>query len=532
MRALLVALAFGTACQSMELHIDPETRNIAPFADAGTGGTYDVGQTVTLDAIGSYDPDGVITKYHWAVTGRPMGSNSLLGDEAAPATSFELDAPGEYTFELMVTDDGRKTATSTVVVQAEALELLSVNAGPDQSIPLGATAQLTGMVDAEMGAGESVNWVITSRPVDSTATLSLPSTLTPTFVTDREGAYVVRLIVTTPWQTEFDNVTITATVARQLLEYTLVDAEYSTALDRYIIVSDSPARLRIHDPATNTASVVTLAEAPVAVSVSPDGLRAAVGHAKKVSIVDLQTLAVTGPYDIPWDPTTSMFDIVFGADNRVHCFHTGINSEPIKTLRLSNGTVIDSDEYISDETNARLHPGGLIVYGADTAVSPADIERYNVGGVTVQVVGDSPYHGDYEMGGPLWFTEDGGLIITASGNLFYSSSNAQIDMTYAGTIGLGSHPAIVHSAIADTIAAVRIEYNNVFNPTAYLLRLYDDQQFTLIRSEQIPDTPYNGTTYLSAGRFIAFNASGTKIYVIARAGAAPGVVHALYTVNP
>jgi hypothetical protein len=134
--------------------------------------------------------------------------------------------------------------------------------------------------------------------------------------------------------------------------------------------------------------------------------------------------------------------------------------------------------------------------------------------------------------GPLWFTQDGSSIITASGNIFYSSADAMFDMTYRGTLGQGGYTWVVHSAAAGKIAGLHTVYNAVFNPIGYYLQLYEDQQFSFLASSQLPDTPYNNTTYLSEGRFVAFSADSSKLYVIAKSGPAPGVVHSLYTFDP
>jgi hypothetical protein len=528
-RRLLVALLVcSSACRSRELHIEPPDTNIRPSANAGTGGTFDLNTVITLDAGGSYDPDGTIVSYRWRVGSRAAGSRAEIADDNAEVTTFVLDEPGDYAFELAVTDDADATATSMVAFHATAPELFSVAAGVDQSVPLQTNVQLSGSVDADPDAVVTVSWTLLAKPQGSSASLSGATTLDPRFVADREGAYLVRMIASTPYQSMSDDVTVTAVVARQLLEYTLVDAEYSTALDRFIIVSDAPPRLRIHDAKTNMATVITLAEPPVAVSVAPNGLRAAVAHANKLSIVDLQTLAVTGPFTL----TMTFYDIVLGADNRVHCFHRGYNSEPIRTLNLSNGTVSETVGWVNGETQARLHPSNMIAYGATTNISPGDIYRYDVASSPVVVVGDSPYHGQYEMGGGVWFTQDGASIITRSGNIFNSSSNPMLDMTYAGTLGLGDYNWVTHAPAAGKLAALRTEYDAWFNPSQFLLRIYNDTQFTLLRTIMLPDTPYNSMTYPSAGRFVAFSADSSKLYVIARAGGAPGIVHALYTFDP
>ena len=66
-------------------------------------------------------------------------------------------------------------------------------------------------------------------------------------------------------------------------------AEYSTALDRIVMISANPNQLHIYDAVSGADTKVNLAKAPVALSVSPDGLFAAVAHDLSVSYVNLST---------------------------------------------------------------------------------------------------------------------------------------------------------------------------------------------------------------------------------------------------
>ena len=64
----------------------------------------DPGTEITLDASGSEDPYGEIEAYEWSVAGE-----SLTGETA----SLALEEPGEYTVELVVTNDAGETDTAT-----------------------------------------------------------------------------------------------------------------------------------------------------------------------------------------------------------------------------------------------------------------------------------------------------------------------------------------------------------------------------------------------------------------------------------
>ncbi len=78
--------------------------NIAPVANAGTDITVNVGETITLDASGSFDSDGAIATYRW--------SNGLIG--IAPSHTFET--AGVYDLILTVTDDEGLIDSDTVKI--------------------------------------------------------------------------------------------------------------------------------------------------------------------------------------------------------------------------------------------------------------------------------------------------------------------------------------------------------------------------------------------------------------------------------
>jgi hypothetical protein len=62
------------------------------------------------------------------------------------------------------------------------------------------------------------------------------------------------------------------------LPFKPVAFEYSKKLDRLILISSNPNRLHIYNPATAQTVSVTLAQPPLSLSISPDGLRAAIGR--------------------------------------------------------------------------------------------------------------------------------------------------------------------------------------------------------------------------------------------------------------
>ena len=521
----LLAIALA-ACRTVELHVESDSTNARPFANPGTGGTYLIGASITLDGTGSFDPDGGVNAYRWRIAQRPMHSTAVIANESAATTAFTPDVAGQYIAELTVIDDAGENDVGVVSLYVIG-PMIVVNAGVDQSVSVPTTVQLSGSMTAEPGFTITLAWTIDSKPTGSSATLSCTSCTTPTFVADREGDYTIRLTASTPYNAVSDQLVVTATLPRQFLQYVLVDAEYSTALDRFVIVSDVPARLRLHNPATGTESVVTLPEAPVAISLAPNGLRAAVAHATKVSVVNLQTMQVEATHSVA-AIADSIFDVVFGADNRVHCFHKSFQFSPIQTVSLQNGNVTEGTwPWVDGYTRARLHPSGQSAYG-----SRGDFEHYDVTGAQVETLRTNGPYPQHAVGSELWFTLDGTSIISDTGNVFYASTNDMVDMSYRGTLGVGNYTWAAHSQTLGKIAALRIEYDNFSNPIGYTLQRHNAQSLAMMNSEPLPDTPYNNMTYLSQGRFLAFPASSSAIYVIAKVGPNNGLTHVLYTFPP
>jgi hypothetical protein len=78
--------------------------NLPPVADAGTGGTFPVGQTVNLNGSGSTDPNDDPLTYTWSLISQPAGSAAAITEPSAPETSMTLDVKGDYQVQLVVND--------------------------------------------------------------------------------------------------------------------------------------------------------------------------------------------------------------------------------------------------------------------------------------------------------------------------------------------------------------------------------------------------------------------------------------------
>lgn len=84
------------------------------------------------------------------------------------------------------------------------------NAGASQTAPVGATVTLNGSGSGNPGGAGilTYSWTFTSRPAGSAAVLSNPASVTPAFVTDVAGTYVIMLTVSNGLASDTASVTV------------------------------------------------------------------------------------------------------------------------------------------------------------------------------------------------------------------------------------------------------------------------------------------------------------------------------------
>ena len=172
--------------------------NSLPVAKAGATQNVVVGTSVTLDGTASTDANGDLLTYKWSLLYKPTGSLASLASATSSKPTFTAYTVGTFVVSLVVNDgkaDSAEVSSTTVI--AEALNAAPVaNAGPAQTVLIGATVTLTGAASTDANADKlTYKWVLTTRPTGSTATLSSTSVVSPTFKADVAGVFVASLIV-------------------------------------------------------------------------------------------------------------------------------------------------------------------------------------------------------------------------------------------------------------------------------------------------------------------------------------------------
>ncbi len=167
-----------------------------PRANAGLNQRIaGVGITVRLDGSGSSDPAGRPLSYHWTLVETPSASTATLTGADTISPFFVPDKKGRYRAQLVVTNGVQSSNPDYVIVTVQNSAPVA-NAGPDQPAAFGQVVHLDGTQSSDVdGDPLTYQWNFMSRPRGSRATFADPAVAQPTFLVDRPGRYIARLVV-------------------------------------------------------------------------------------------------------------------------------------------------------------------------------------------------------------------------------------------------------------------------------------------------------------------------------------------------
>ncbi|HEX7361067.1 MAG TPA: hypothetical protein VF283_11320 [Bryobacteraceae bacterium] len=193
------------------------------------------------------------------------------------------------------------------------------------------------------------------------------------------------------------------------LAFEPIDAQYSSSLDKIIMISANPNELHIYDPVTDQDATVALSYVPLNLSVSPDGYRAAVMHNSAVSYVDLQSGIVEHIFS-----TTATTGKVVLSDGYIYVLPSYEGN--LLSIDLQDGNVTTNSFFYG--SGGRLDTTVNAIYGTDDGLSPDNLNKYDISSGPIQRQTGGPYHGDYPICGDVWFSPDGSRVYTACGTVF------------------------------------------------------------------------------------------------------------------
>jgi hypothetical protein len=160
---------------------------------------------------------------------------------------------------------------------------------------------------------------------------------------------------------------------------------------------------------------------------------------------------------------------------------------------------------------ARFHPSTSAIYSADDLGH----RRYDVSTAPVAFERDLR---DFRCPGMLWFSEDESLVFNRCGDVLQVSDNPDLDLVRLGDLTEFGLTWVTESLEAGRIATV----------SGQLIEYHDGATFARQEVATIPDVLLGGEFHESTGRFGAYSADGSQLFVIVDAG----VSYALLGLDP
>ena len=315
-----------------------------------------------------------------------------------------------------------------------------------------------------------------------------------------------------------------ADVEQTPLTYRVIDADYSVALDRLVMVADSPDALHIYDPGTGQDKSVKLPTTGKFVSISPDGKFVAVAHVGLITYIDLEAGSIVKTFDFPQMIT----DIVLAGNGFIYVEPQSGSFQKLTDIEIETGketTSSGSDFYYG--TQFKLHPDGKRLYGATQGISSGGIISVDITEGTSNVLGE--HKGDWNACGKLWISQDGKRLFTGYGGVFRTASDWKLDVSPNGRLAQMKYARhIVHNTKSGLILAIpetrpTPPCPNQGDEKADRMLVYDYNTLNLLKVVTLPAVGGGDAAKGSTGYFVFINADGTKFYLILQADEKAGL---------
>lgn len=218
------------------------------------------------------------------------------------------------------------------------------------------------------------------------------------------------------------------------LQGNVIDAAYDHKRKKLYYINNNPNQLVEFDPATKKSNILNLSNTPIYISLSSSGNYAAIANDGNATLVNLNSFSVINTFTTGARP----YDIILKDSAFVYIFPEVGGHVKVQCIDLQNNYNIlkSNGRSIYEKCKAALHPTQDAIYTADNGVNPADVTKVDVSNDTATVLYDSPYHGDYDLGGDLWITKNGNRLITRGKTVLQTTTTKSTDMIYSGSIQL------------------------------------------------------------------------------------------------
>lgn len=289
------------------------------------------------------------------------------------------------------------------------------------------------------------------------------------------------------------------------LSFNVTDAVFGPPpIGQIVGISTNPNELHIFDPTTQTDRIVPLVMPPFAVSVSPDGLHASVGHDGWISYVDLSAATVTRIFPIVSD----VHHVLLANNGYIYAFPQRAWSD-IFSLAIASGNVTATSAIYQGRI-PRLEPNGKYFYLGDNPwFSKWDI---------TQGVAKSVSQPNLSICGNHWLYADGSELLSACGKTYAVSDILSQDLQYTGA--LSNAASLVWAANSGTLQSTAVIPTNFLPPGSVVtadqqIQFYGDAYLGYAGSVALPQYTSGGSSYPIHGQFLFWNPQSTKLFTIA-----------------
>ena len=301
-----------------------------------------------------------------------------------------------------------------------------------------------------------------------------------------------------------------------------VDAIYSDALNVIAVVSDSPKNaIYFYSLNDATAYEIDLHRSPSAVTVdnSNGTNRFVVGHDAMITTLEYNA---SSPIDTQVSNIYHSHDIFDLTTNGSYVWTLPKTDQwvDLQVINLDSGSVVSrSDWGYYEKTVLKISPNSQAFYSLDTNISPEDVAKTDISDPENPASPvDSPYHGDYSFCDNFWFNHTGTFIYTQCGVRLNASSNAGLDMTYAGKITLPELSSWPYSSTIQTLDeshdSTKIAYS--LEGQSNKVMVLTSNHLNLSETITLPSTTIGSNTYTTVPKFVFYGADG-KLNIVANA---------------
>ena len=203
---------------------------------------------------------------------------------------------------------------------------------------------------------------------------------------------------------------------------------------------------------THQQTLFNLPKPPNAVSVSSDGLSAAVAHDALISYVNLSAASIQQTFPVP----ITVQDVILG-ESWIYALS---NSGSLLSVAIATGAA--SGSIYDGSPGGRLNTAVNAIYGASEYGD--ELAEYNISTGLITGFQTSSYAIEYPICAPIWFSPDGSRVYTGCGTVFHASTNSALDLRYetsfAGTSNIASLSQSTPLSMVATVQSAAIYQGN------------------------------------------------------------------------